>query len=170
MKLPSTTTLLLLPSLLATTAWCTPDLQNAHDIDWSSLRSALQSHTIAIPTKTANLENISPPPHSIVEKVVTGVPATVLAQLFVPAQRSALSSDFNAGHTPDWYLALPTDVKSYLSDVKRQVATGALTATGKEAKATGDAKTGGAGRAVGKGVDLWVLGGCAVGVLGLWGL
>ena len=53
----------------------------------------------------------------------------------MPAQRASLASDFKAGKTPDWYNTLPTDVKSYLSVVKSQIAEGALTAPPKKAAA-----------------------------------
>ncbi|PYI07899.1 hypothetical protein BO78DRAFT_278752, partial [Aspergillus sclerotiicarbonarius CBS 121057] len=99
--------------------------------NWSALAQALKPYTITIPTKTAslNLESISPPPHSVIHQVITAVPPTALAQLFVPAKRSALASEFQAGNTPDWYKALPTDVKSYISVVKREIATRTGTGT-----------------------------------------
>lgn len=68
----------------------------------------------------------------------------------MPAQRASLANDFKAGKTPEWYGALPTDVKSYLSVVKSQIADGALTAPPKKAAAqtepaSADATTSGSG-------------------------
>jgi hypothetical protein len=82
-----------------------------------------------MPTKTANLDNISPPPRSLIPQVITALPPSVLIELVIPAQRSALASQFKAGSTPAWYASLPADVQSYLSVVKSQISEGALTAT-----------------------------------------
>ncbi|PYH95914.1 hypothetical protein BO71DRAFT_428599 [Aspergillus ellipticus CBS 707.79] len=155
----------LLPTLLATTAWCTPEPHvNVNDLDWSSLNEVIHNYA---PTKTANLNNISPPPHLVVDQVRTGVPATVLAELFVPSKRSSLANEFNAGRTPAWYLALPTDAKTYLSDVRRQMRAGEVTGADKGvAKATGSVK--GAGAVLR--VDLGVVVGCVLGVVGVAGL
>ncbi|RAL01832.1 uncharacterized protein BO80DRAFT_501369 [Aspergillus ibericus CBS 121593] len=128
-----TPSLLLLPTLLASTASCTPEpLSDTDAANWSALAQALKPYTITIPTKTAslNLENIPPPPHTVIHQVITAVPPTALAQLFVPAKRSALASEFQAGNTPDWYKTLPTDVKSYISVVKRGIASGTETGMG----------------------------------------
>ncbi|OOF94248.1 hypothetical protein ASPCADRAFT_407016 [Aspergillus carbonarius ITEM 5010] len=183
--------LLLLPTLLATTAHCAPEPLSDTDVDnWSALAQALyipppssfthpqptpllinthsrKPYTITIPTKTAslNLESISPPPHSVIHQVITAVPPTALAQLFVPAKRSALASDFKAGKTPEWYRDLPTDVKSYISVVKREIATGTETGAG-VVKETGKSSSGGVrvrGEVVGVGLGMgmgvvWVVG------------
>ncbi|KAB8232582.1 uncharacterized protein BDW43DRAFT_320054 [Aspergillus alliaceus] len=119
---------------LSATALAAPELEErdaatTDSINWSSLGHALQSLTISMPTKTANLDNISPPPRSLIPEIVQNVPPSVLAQLVIPAQRSSIASEFQAGHTPSWYNALPTGVKSYLSAVKKQMSEGALTAT-----------------------------------------
>lgn len=108
----------------------------------SSLRAHLliykNSHSLSLhlPTQTANLENIEAPPRALIPKIVSAVPPSALAQLVVPAQRASLASEFKAGKTPDWYTSLPTDVKSYLSVVKKQIADGALTAPPKKAAQT----------------------------------
>ncbi|KAF4276077.1 hypothetical protein CNMCM8812_006365 [Aspergillus fumigatus] len=99
--------------------------------NWSSLGNALQSlnFNFTLPTKTANLDNISPPPRSLIPEVITALPPSVLMELIIPSQRSALASQFKAGSTPAWYASLPSDVQSYLSVVKSQISEGALTAT-----------------------------------------
>ncbi|KAI9040715.1 uncharacterized protein KD926_007796 [Aspergillus affinis] len=130
---------------LSTTAWAAA-VENEHEhekrasptgdeVNWSSLGNAIQSLSLKIPTQTANLDNIDPPPRSIIPQIVHALPPTALAALVVPAQRASLASDFKAGKTPDWYGSLPTDVKSYLSVVKSQIAEGALTAPPKKAAA-----------------------------------
>lgn len=81
------------------------------------------------PTKTANLENLPAPPRSLIPQLISAMPPNVLMDLVNPARRSSLASDFKAGNTPSWYGSLPTDVKSYLSVVKKEVNNGALTAT-----------------------------------------
>ncbi|KAE8147823.1 hypothetical protein BDV25DRAFT_168847 [Aspergillus avenaceus] len=103
--------------------------QDSDSVNWSALGQALKSHTLSMPTKTANLDNISPPPRSLIPEIIHNVPPTVLAQLMVPAQRSSIASEFQAGRTPSWYNSLPTDVKSYLHAVKKQMSDGALTAS-----------------------------------------
>ncbi|OGM41926.1 hypothetical protein ABOM_009828 [Aspergillus bombycis] len=133
---------------------------SADAVNWSSLGQALKSITLTMPTGTC--------------------PPSALAQLVVPAQRSALASEIDAGHTPSWYLALPSDVKSYMAEVKKEMADGALTATtGKyaPAKATAEStKDGGASSTTSSGMAAaraqptggLVLGGMgALGVLGV---
>jgi hypothetical protein len=107
-----------------------------------------------MPTKTANLDNISPPPRSLIPQVITALPPSVLIELVIPAQRSALASQFKAGSTPAWYASLPADVQSYLSVVKSQISEGALTATTlayqtATASATGTATETGTGASAG---------------------
>ncbi|KAH8424332.1 uncharacterized protein LDX57_002083 [Aspergillus melleus] len=130
---------------LSTTAWAAV-VENEHEhekranptgdeVNWSSLGNAIHSLSLNIPTQTANLDNIDPPPRSLIPQIVSALPPTALAALVVPAQRASLASDFKAGKTPDWYNTLPTDVKSYLSVVKSQIAEGALTAPPKKAAA-----------------------------------
>lgn len=87
------------------------------------------TNKIPIPTKTANLDNISAPPRSLIPQIISAVPPTVIVELMNPSRRSSLAAEFKAGNTPSWYGALPTDVKSYLSVVKKQISDGALTAT-----------------------------------------
>ncbi|KAA8646524.1 hypothetical protein EYZ11_004818 [Aspergillus tanneri] len=106
------------------------------DVNWSALGNAIKSLSLSLPTKTANLENIDPPPRSLIPEIVSALPPSALAALVVPAQRASLASDFKAGKTPDWYTSLPTDVQSYLSTVRNQIADGALTAAPKKAAPT----------------------------------
>lgn len=87
------------------------------------------NNPLPIPTKTANLNNIPAPPPSLIPQIISAVPPTVIVDLVNPARRSSLASDFKAGNTPTWYGSLPTDVKSYLSVVKKEIGNGALTAT-----------------------------------------
>ncbi|EAW09899.1 uncharacterized protein ACLA_041150 [Aspergillus clavatus NRRL 1] len=126
--------------LLLTTALAAPELEKRQSdsqaassdaVNWSSFGNALQSFTFnfTMPTKTANLGNISPPPRSLIPEIITALPPSVLMELIVPAQRSALASQFKAGSTPAWYSTLPSNVQSYLSVVKSQISDGALTAT-----------------------------------------
>ncbi|EDP52337.1 hypothetical protein KXV68_001316 [Aspergillus fumigatus] len=153
--------------------------------NWSSLGNALQSlnFNFTLPTKTANLDNISPPPRSLIPEVITALPPSVLMELIIPSQRSALASQFKAGSTPAWYASLSSDVQSYLSVVKSQISEGALTATtglayqtAATASATGTAKENSAGRATStsKGMaaaarptGVLMAGGVGIGVLGL---
>jgi hypothetical protein len=41
-----------------------------------------------------------------------------------PSLRSSIASEFKAGNTPQWYLALPTGVKSYIESLQSFVANG----------------------------------------------
>lgn len=84
---------------------------------------------LPLPTKTANLDNIAAPPRSLIGEVISAVPPSVLIDLVVPTRRASLASEFSAGNTPAWYSSLPTDVKSYMKEVKSQINDGALTAT-----------------------------------------
>ncbi|GKZ28214.1 hypothetical protein AbraIFM66950_000026 [Aspergillus brasiliensis] len=169
MHLPS---LLLLPTLLATTAICAPEPipnVNLDDSNLAALAQALKPTTN--PTRTQplpNLESVSPPPHAVVHQVLTAVPPTALAQLFVPAKRVALASEFSAGNTPEWYKALPTDVQNYFAEVKRQIS--ATTGTGEgagEAKAAEKTKSSGGNKVVSldvRGMGAWVVGAIVVGL------
>ncbi|KAL4895350.1 hypothetical protein BDV59DRAFT_200014 [Aspergillus ambiguus] len=118
-------------TVLAAASWAAPEATQTSDAeDWSALASAMRSITaFSLPSKTGHLENLASPPRSLFAEIVNNVPPTALAQIVIPAQRSALASDFKAGKTPVWYQNLPTDVKSYISVVKSQIADGALTAT-----------------------------------------
>lgn len=88
-----------------------------------------REHLTANQTITANWENISPPPHSLIGQMLSEVPMTVLLEMVNPDRRSSLASQFSAGNTPAWYKNLPTDMKSYFSVVKSQIEDGALTTT-----------------------------------------
>lgn len=85
--------------------------------------------SLALPTNSGNLANISPPPRSLINQVISAVPASVLVDLFDPSKRRALGSEIQAGSTPTWYQNLPTDVKNYMAVVKSQISEGALTAS-----------------------------------------
>ncbi|RAQ74874.1 hypothetical protein COH20_001547 [Aspergillus flavus] len=170
---------------LSATVLAAPEKRDAgptttDSVNWSALGQALKSVTLTMPTGSANLDNISPPPRSLIPEIIKNVPPSALAQLVVPAQRSALASEIDAGNTPSWYLALPSDVKSYMSEVKKEMSDGALTATtGKyaPAKATAEStKDGGASSTTSSGMAAaaakptggLVLGGMgALGVLGV---
>ncbi|KAF7134184.1 hypothetical protein CNMCM5793_005863 [Aspergillus hiratsukae] len=177
-------------SILLTTALAAPQRDSqalSSDLaNWSSLGNALNSLNLnfTMPTKTANLDNISPPPRSLIPEVITALPPSVLMQLVIPSQRSALASQFKAGATPAWYASLPADVQSYLSVVKSQISEGALTATTglayQTASATGTATATGTGMSAGatstssKGMaaaarptGVLMAGGVGMGVLGL---
>lgn len=93
-------------------------------------------------TASANFGNISPPPKSLIPEILSVVPVTVLWELINAQSRSSLASAFSAGSTPAWYNSLPSDVKSYMSVVKSQIAGGALTATTGLAYETTSARTG----------------------------
>ncbi|KAB8254578.1 hypothetical protein BDV32DRAFT_155100 [Aspergillus pseudonomiae] len=171
---------------LSATVLAAPEKRNdaaptaTDNVNWSSLGQALKSISFTMPTGSANLDNISPPPRSLIPEIVKNVPPSALAQLVVPAQRSSLASEIQAGHTPSWYNALPSDIKSYMAQVKKEMSDGALTATtGKyaPAKATAEStKDGGASSTTSSGMGAagaqptggLVLGGMgALGVLGV---
>ncbi|GLA14037.1 hypothetical protein AnigIFM62618_011455 [Aspergillus niger] len=164
MKLSS---LFLLPTLLATTAFCAPEHIPNVNLNDNNLAALAQALKPSLPTPTQpvpNLESVSPPPHAVVHQVITAVPPTALAQLFVPAKRVALASEFSAGNTPEWYKALPTDVQSYFAEVKRQIA---ATGVG-EAKAAEETKSSGGGKVVsvqGMGWMVGLVGAVVVGVI-----
>ena len=56
--------------------------------------------------------------------IITAVPASIIAELAVPSQRSSIASEFRAGNTPSWYLTLPSAVKSYIESLQTQIAAG----------------------------------------------
>lgn len=101
-----------------------------------------REHMTANQTASANFGNISSPPKALIGEILSVVPVSVIWELINPDQRKSLASQFNAGTTPAWYNALPTDVKSYMSVVKSQISDGALTATtGAYAKAQTQTQT-----------------------------
>ncbi|OJZ82342.1 hypothetical protein ASPFODRAFT_211051 [Aspergillus luchuensis CBS 106.47] len=147
--------LFLLPTLLATTAICAPEPIPNVNLNDNNLVALAQALEPSLPTQTQpppNLESVSPPPHAVVHQVITAVPPTALAQLFVPAKRVAMASEFSAGNTPEWYKALPTDVQSYFAEVKRQIA---ATGVG-EVKAAEETKS--SGGSVSAEVSGWLVG------------
>jgi hypothetical protein len=70
---------------------------------------------------------------------MTGVPGSVLGELANPTARSSIASEFKAGNTPQWYINLPSEVKSYISSLQTATATGcsATTTATDEVEATG---------------------------------
>jgi hypothetical protein len=65
--------------------------------------------------------NLLQPPASLVGAIITGVPASVLVQVWGGAGKSSLASEFKAGNTPAWYQTLPEGVKSYISALASQI-------------------------------------------------
>ena len=98
--------------------------------------------SLALPTNSGNLANISPPPRSLIGQVISAVPASVLVDLFDPSKRRALGSEIQAGSTPTWYQNLPTDVKNYMAVVKSQISEGALTASPTASNSDSDSRSG----------------------------
>ncbi|KAL4912642.1 hypothetical protein BDW62DRAFT_206293 [Aspergillus aurantiobrunneus] len=96
------------------------EMQNAAD----SLLSMFPSATPYTANFTAPGGNLIQPPSSLINDIITAVPATVLAQFMLPSGRSSIASEFQAGNTPSWYQELPTEVKSYILAMKSQVAGG----------------------------------------------
>ncbi|RMJ25329.1 hypothetical protein PHISP_03816 [Aspergillus sp. HF37] len=114
--------------------------------NWSSFRNSVKTMSftnpgITIPTQAGNLGNLPPPPRSLINEVISAVPPSVLVDLVVPSRRASLASEFSAGNTPGWYKTLPTDVKSYVKEVKSEIKNGALTATTGPASQTATATT-----------------------------
>lgn len=99
----------------------------------------LSAHLTANATSGANFANISPPPKSLINEMISVVPMTVLWDLIDQQSRRALASQISAGTTPTWYSSLPSDVKSYMSVVRSQVKAGVLTQapTAEKASQTG---------------------------------
>jgi hypothetical protein len=70
----------------------------------------------AVVASPTNFDGITVP-DSLLNVIATAVPADVLGDLMNPASRASLASEFHAGRTPDWFQALPTEVKNYFSSV-----------------------------------------------------
>ncbi|KAL2812717.1 hypothetical protein BJX63DRAFT_432417 [Aspergillus granulosus] len=70
--------------------------------------------------------NLIQPPSSIIPDIITGIPPSILAQLLIPSSRSSIASEVQAGNTPDWYNDLPSEVRSYVTAIRSQVAAGNL--------------------------------------------
>lgn len=87
-------------------------------------------------TATVNFASIAAPPKNMIPELLSVMPITVLWELIVPASRSSIESQFDAGSTPAWYTRLPSNIKSYMSVVKSQIDAGKLTATPASASAT----------------------------------
>ena len=87
--------------------------------------------------------------------ILTAVPGSVLGQLANGAGRSSISAAMAAGSTPEWYAAMPTEVKSYISSLNANKGTGCTTPPTKTASAENKAgATGGAGVFVDENGDL----------------
>jgi len=107
------------------------------------------THSFAFITPGGNLLQ---PPSSLVYEIITAVPASVIVDLSQPSLRSSIASEFKAGNTPSWFLALPSDVKSYIESLQTQIAGGGVnlsavpsttpdaTGTGAGADGTADGK------------------------------
>ncbi|KAE8348209.1 hypothetical protein BDV28DRAFT_144080 [Aspergillus coremiiformis] len=80
------------------------------------------------------------PPSSIMSVLLTAIPPASLQQFADPSARSAMMSEVSAGHLPDWYNNLPSDVKSYVSTAYQAYAE--PTGTGAQATAGSPATTG----------------------------
>ncbi|OQE15272.1 hypothetical protein PENSTE_c029G05087 [Penicillium steckii] len=118
--------------------------------DAASLSSQL-AHLTANATSGANFANISPPPKSLINEMISAVPMTVLWDLIDQQSRRALASQISAGTTPTWYSSLPSDVKSYMSVVRSQVKAGVLTQTPTAEKASQTGADTGTGAGAGAG-------------------
>ncbi|KIW02268.1 uncharacterized protein PV09_06418 [Verruconis gallopava] len=94
----------------------------------NSLTAAL-GLTGSLPLPTGSVVNpftqlgLPSAPSGVLQELLTGVPASVYADLANPTSRSSLQSEFKAGHTPAWYSSLPPDAKSYIQAVQTQLAT-----------------------------------------------
>lgn len=74
-----------------------------------------------------HMGNISPPPPSLVNQIITAVPPSALLEIINPTKRRTLAEQIRAGSTPGWYSSLPPDVRGYMGVVRSQVQDGALT-------------------------------------------
>ncbi|KAL1954129.1 hypothetical protein VTO42DRAFT_1709 [Malbranchea cinnamomea] len=72
-------------------------------------------------------DNVGPPPSTLLNVLITAIPASVFPELFFQDGRNSLISEFQAGNTPDWYEALPTDIKSYLSALAAEMTSAGVT-------------------------------------------
>lgn len=69
-----------------------------------------------IPTQNF-FDDVGPAPPGLLKAVMSAVPQSVFPDLMQAGGRRSLASDFAAGHTPEWFQALPTDVKQYLTSI-----------------------------------------------------
>jgi hypothetical protein len=60
----------------------------------------------------------------LAQAILTALPGSVLANLANPNSRSSLASAFKAGQTPQWYINLAPDIKSYVESVETHATTG----------------------------------------------
>ncbi|KAL9607081.1 MAG: hypothetical protein Q9167_007970 [Letrouitia subvulpina] len=113
---------------------------------------------IPLPTDPAVLLSLGPiaaqlqaylPTPSVLSVLETAAPRTFLSKVVHdPAYAASFESDFAAGKSPSWFLALPSDVKSYLHTYSGYG--GLATAVGKAESITRDAsgsETGATGQA-----------------------
>lgn len=71
--------------------------------------------------------NISPPPPSLINQIITAVPPSALLEIINPTKRRTLAEQIRAGSTPAWYSSLPPNVRGYMGVIRSQVQQGALT-------------------------------------------
>lgn len=84
-----------------------------------------------------HMGNISPPPPSLVNQIITAVPPSALLEIINPTKRRTLAEQIRAGSTPAWYSSLPPDVRGYMGVIRSQVQQGALTQPATTASSTG---------------------------------
>ncbi|KAI4128716.1 MAG: hypothetical protein LQ338_002612 [Usnochroma carphineum] len=108
---------------------------------------------ITLPTDPAVLLSLGPvaarlqsylPTSSVLSVLETAAPSTFLSQIVHdPSYASSFEQAFAKGSSPSWFLALPTDVKSYLHTYSGYG--GVATAVGEFGSVAGEATTGGSG-------------------------
>ena len=136
-------------------------------------RASFNSHHLitqeyTIPSVTLGLAETMPP--GLAGKVFSAVPLNVLADLMHANVRSSVASDFQAGDTPSWYNALPTDVQAFFGSMAVKLKSGEgivtliATPTGAASSSTSKAV---AARATGVDRTVAAMAAGAMGVLGI---
>lgn len=121
---------------------------STHPTPNAELTQSRKSFSLPMPTLNPDgqhMGNISPPPPSLVNQVITAVPPSALLEIINPTKRRTLAEQIRAGSTPGWYSSLPPDVRDYMGVVRSQVQDGALT------KPTTASTTAGSGSGSGSG-------------------
>jgi len=148
--------------LLSVTALAAPEPENKRGLldELSSLTVDIPTDILSIATGLATnvlsdigtLSNLGAgvtlPPPEIISVLATAVPTSLVSSILNdPQWGSSFASSIAAGKTPDWYAALPSSVKNYISSqaVLGASITGAGSLTGGSARPTGAAATGGSG-------------------------
>lgn len=70
--------------------------------------------------------NLLQPPPTLVGAIISALPGSVLIDLAMSGPASSIASEFRAGNTPQWYATLPADIKSYVSALAAQRASGGV--------------------------------------------